>query len=495
MRPIFTTLLVLVLSASTIFSQNIISNHAPQKVAQTMGEQAERFQPPTANGSLVETLDQVFDSITALSPVKGFNAAMLLPDGTIWKRAKGLAEELPTQVPLTTEHLMGMGSISKSFVSTTLLLLHDDGLLDLGDSIGQYVGPYPNVPGNVTIRQLLSHRSGISDYLNENPAMFGAFNAHLDSIWVMDTILNNYVLSPNFPVGASWSYSNTNYLLAGRIIESITGQPWHEVVRQRLLDPLGLSHTFVYPFETPGSQPFSHFWADLDGNGTVEDWQGIGLPDAGLFSLATSAGCLISTPEDLVKFSEWVYGGHLLQPATLAEMLTDYISVPGAGLQYGLGAGNFGLPQNLENWGHNGDLIYKSFALYFPSENMSLAVQQNDDREYDPTQANPVLDLYNVYLALLDAYLNYMPPSASDEAFSTGKLVVTPNPAADFFTLKISHDSGLALPLPCHLTDANGRVVLTQILASDATDIPVSHLPTGLYLLRVGGFSTKIVKP
>ena len=125
-------------------------------------------------------------------------------------------------------------------------------------------------------------------------------------------------------------------------------------------------------------------FADLLGNGGVVDVQGFGFPDEGLFSLATSAGCLITTPEDLARFTERVFGGHLLQPATLLELETEYVQ-DGRGALYGLGAAAFPAPENLENWGHNGDLIYKSIALYFPSENMSLAVQQNDDRSHDPT--------------------------------------------------------------------------------------------------------------
>ena len=100
-----------------------------------------------AAGSLPELLDHVFDSLTSISSIKGMNAAMLLPDGSLWKRASGLAEQIPTQIDLTTDHLMGMGSISKSFVSATLLLMSEDGLLSLDDSIGVYLDPYPNVPG------------------------------------------------------------------------------------------------------------------------------------------------------------------------------------------------------------------------------------------------------------------------------------------------------------------------------------------------------------
>lgn len=449
--------------------------------------------PQDFEGSLLETLDYVFDSISEISSIKGFNAALLLPDGSYWKRSSGLSAQLPATQGLTTDHLMGMGSISKTFVAATILLLYEDGLLALDDSIGQYVGPYPNVPGVVTIRQLLSHRSGINDYINENIATVEAWAAAPDSIWNADTLLNHYVLGPNFPVGTEWSYSNTNYLLASRIIENITGQPWYEVVRARVIDPLALTHTFAYPWETPGAQPFSHVWADIDGNGTVEDFQGVGLPVEGLFSIAGSGGCLISTPEDLARFSERIYGGHLLQPATLAEMQTDYLQSPGSGAQYGLGTASFPLPLDLENWGHDGDLLYKSVAFYFPTEQISLAVQQNDDRSHDPGDPTPVLDIYDLYLALLDAYVNYVPVSNVSQPGSA-PWNVFPNPASDRILVRRSGLADVHSPSRCTLTNVYGQPVFSEIMANEDFEIPVAHLPAGVYQMEWGGFLKKIVK-
>ena len=445
------------------------------------------------SGTLTETLDFVFDSISAVSTIKGFNAAMLLPDGSVWKRASGLSVEVPFNLPLSTEHLMGMGSITKSFVSTTLLLLYEEGLLDLNDSIGKYVGPYTNVPGSVTIRQLLSHRSGINDYLNENPAMINAWVADLDSIWVMDTILNNYVLQPNFPVGASWSYSNTNYLLAGRIIENITGQPWYEVVRNKVIEPLGLSHTFAYPWESPGAQPFSHVWLDIDGDGTVDDAQGYGIPVSGIFSIAASAGCLLSTPEDLAIFSQKVYSGQVLLPETLAEMQMDYIQ-NGSGFLYGLGAASFAIPGNLENWGHDGNLFYKSIALYFPSENMSLAVQQNDNRSFDPSAPDPVIDEGFLFIGLLDAYLNYESISGTkDINHQRVSYTYSPNPATDKVTITVNQNETLAIGT-IYLINAAGRVIsVVQGEQRNEVVLNVTSFAPGVYFIEVMGTGNQLL--
>lgn len=448
----------------------------------------------TPTTSLTETLNHVFDSVTALSPVKGFNAAMLMPDGAIWKRAVGVATETPAVVALTTDHLMGMGSITKSFVAATVLLLHEEGALDIDDSIGQYIGPYPNVPPNTTIRQLLNHRSGISDYINENPAMVDAVLVDLDSVWSAGSVLNAYVLPPNFPTDESWSYSNTNYLLAGEVITAVTGQPWYAVVRSRVLEPLGLTHTFAYPWETSGEQPFSHVFVDVLGDAQLEDWQGIGLGDGALFSVAGSAGCLITTPEDLVAFSERLYGGHLLAPETLAAMQVDYVGNPASGLFYGLGALSFPIAGGLENWGHDGDLLYKSVALYFPTENMALAVQQNDERIYDPEAETPVVDLYLLYGALLDAYLSYLPTAVADVSDAASPLQAYPNPGDANLHLTLPDDGRIAYPVALHIADMTGKVMMTHTLRSARETIAVGTLPSGSYWLRAGGYTRMWIK-
>ncbi|MCE7736583.1 MAG: beta-lactamase family protein, partial [Candidatus Heimdallarchaeota archaeon] len=285
-------------------------------------------QPKELPPDCFEALDLAFDNSVATSTIMGFTASLVTPDGSVWKRASGLSQELPTESLLTTDHLMGMASNTKSFVSATLLLMYEEGLLSLDDSIGTYIDEYPNIPSTVSIQQLLSHRSGISDYINENPLWIEDLELYIDSIWTIDNLLQAYVLEPNFPVDSTYSYSNTNYLLAALIIESIANVPWYEEVRARVLEPLNLTHTFSYPFESIDTNEISHMWIELDwdtlGIDTMGlfDVQGIGIPIEGYFSIASSAGNLLTTAEDLAIFRKKLHGGDLLLPATLEEMQT-----------------------------------------------------------------------------------------------------------------------------------------------------------------------------
>ncbi|MBX2889311.1 MAG: serine hydrolase [Saprospiraceae bacterium] len=481
-----TLLLLCVLFGASVFAQQLQLRAPLREAAHTLHDRLAQKTPtgksPSALLSLEDALNQAFDDVCAPTPIKGINAALLLPDGSAWKRAHGVAAELPLPIPLTTNHLMGMGSITKTFVSATLLTLVDEGLLTLNDSIGKFLAPYPNVNGKATIRQILSHRSGFSDYLNENPAMTAAWVANLDSIWDTDTILKHYVLTPNFPTGLAWSYSNTNYLLAARIIENITGKTWYEAVRERILTPMNLTRTFAYPWESAGNQPFSHAFADADNNGTVEGLQGIGISMDGLFSIAAGAGCLISTPEDIARFCERLFGGHLLQPATLAAMQTDYLQNASTGIRYGLGAYSLIGLQPLKNWGHDGSLIYQSFGFYFPDLNISIVVQQNDDRNGTPQM--PMNDLVDVFLALLDAYLEYDPSTSTHDVALNEQVRVFPNPTAGALTVQWNEWPSEATHLT--LLNAFGQIVRSQQQVRDLqTSLDLSDLPKGLYFLRL----------
>jgi len=444
------------------------------------------------SGSIIEILNQSFDSITSLSTeVKGFTASMLLPDNTLWKRTWGVAKELPVPYSLTTDHLMGMGSITKTFVSTTLLLMMEDGLLNLQDSIGMYLDDYPNIPGDATIHQLLSHRTGIMDYMNEDTIIFYDWWANPDSIWVVDTILSNYIREQNFQAGTDWSYSNTNYLLAGRIIEKITNQPWYQVVRQRIIDPLGLTHTFALPYESPGNQEISHGWGYYQNFDHYGPLQESGIPIEGLFSIAGSAGCLLTTTEDLVRFNQQLFGGHLLLPSTLAEMRNVYLTPHS--YKYGLGAMTF-LPDflgvNVENWGHGGNYVYSSLALYFPEDSISLAVQQNVELFAD------YIDLNDVFRVLLNEYLNHkstQPPLASEDIKEQNAYRIFPNPTNGQFTIEILEGGAFNYPLRCVLVDLSGQIIQSFDLTNRKTEIRLDHLPEGMYFLRIANSTTKIL--
>jgi hypothetical protein len=238
----------------------------------------------------------------------------------------------------------------------------------------------------------------------------------------------------------------------------------------------------------PGTQPIAHVFLDVDGNGTIDDFQGYGLPLTGFFSLAGSAGCLMTTTEDLDKFMERLFSGNILNAASLFAMQTDHVQNPAFGLKYGLGAFSFiSLPLN--NWGHNGSVLYESIALYFPDDHFALSVQQNDARL--GTSSNPIVDLNDVFVNLLLTYLENAQVSAVVDVDAGLKVAVYPNPVSDILHIQLPADYTGRLNYT--LTDLLGHKIISATIAAGATDVPVQHLAPGVYFLTVGGKAQRIV--
>lgn len=451
-------------------------------------QKIENREPIASNrstGEIHEALNEVFDELSDLSVVTGFNAAIIFPDDTYWKRASGIAQNVPSEVSMETDHIIPMGSITKTFVSATLLDMVEDGLLSLEDSIGMYLGNYQNIDNSATIRQLLNHRTGFSDYINENQQMADDWYADLDRIWEIDTLLENYVLDPNFPVGQEWSYSNTNFILTGKIIEVLTGKLWFEEVRNRIVEPLGLSSTLAYPWEETDSIKFAHAFADINMNGDLDDVQGNDLPLKGFMSMASSAGSLATTAQDLVTFGKRIYNAGILDQFTIDEMTRDYIMEPGNGIEYGLGSLSInGIP---ENYGHDGSVIYLSILLYFPEYDIAIAVQQNDSQVGLSTP-----DLYDVLFGLLDVYDECISTSSNDD-LAISSLQVYPNPTSENLIIEFDNSDNIEIEAPMEIIDAMGRILDQKILTSPKSTIDVHHLPSGFYYLKIDGVTKKVL--
>ena len=175
-----------------------------------------------------------------------------------------------------------IGSLTKMFTAVAVLTLVDEGLVDLDAPAAAYVTRVA-VPDGVTVRDLLRHTSGLFNY-TDAPTFFRDAFARPDRIWTPEEVLQP-VLARDllFEPGARFSYSNSNYLTLGLLVEEVTGQPYHEVVRERITTALGLSsNTYVGGFED-GPEPF-------------DPYEHLGQADFDYTSIATGAwSCLLYT--------------------------------------------------------------------------------------------------------------------------------------------------------------------------------------------------------
>ncbi|MGW6915369.1 serine hydrolase domain-containing protein [Kitasatospora sp. NPDC054939] len=273
-----------------------------------------------------------------------------------WRGAAGAAD-LATGQPARSDGRFRIGSVTKTFVATVVLQLVGEGRLRLDDPVERHLpGVVPNGAA-ITVRQLLNHTSGLFNF-TEDPRFLITSEADLQDFAYGGWRYRNYrpqqlaAVSaehpPYFAPGQGWHYSNTNYVLAGMIVQKVTGRTWQREVERRIVRPLHLDDTVFPGSETGLGGPHARTYLDMPAgpaditrlNPTVVD----------------AAGNGISTTSDLNRFHAALFGGKLLRPAQLAA-LTDTVPTTIEGGRYGLGVLRIDLGPDCEAaWGHDGGL-------------------------------------------------------------------------------------------------------------------------------------------
>jgi D-alanyl-D-alanine carboxypeptidase len=279
-----------------------------------------------------------------------------------------------------------IGSVTKTFVATVVLQLVDEGKVSLDAPIEQYLPSLvPNGP-NITVRHVLNHRSGIYDYAHDAGFSTNRWRGaerfrHFEPEELLSVAFGH---EPYFAPDQGWHYSNTNYVIAGLLIERLTGRPYGAEVATRILKPLRLTRTSV-PGDRPGlPQPHARGYADVDGR----------LVDATLMnpSLDWAAGEMISTAQDVNAFFKALLGGRLLSAESLAQM-RGYREATTL-FDYGLGLQRFHLPCGRDIEGHSGQLLgYTTYSLHGPTTQSTLS--------YNPLpNTDPATSLISLFSSL-----------------------------------------------------------------------------------------------
>ncbi|WP_081239602.1 serine hydrolase domain-containing protein [Streptomyces viridosporus] len=253
-----------------------------------------------------------------------------------------------------------IASATKTFVSTVVLQLVGEGRLSLDDTVEALLPGVVTGNGNdgsrITVRQLLNHTSGLFNYTADFPAFTdaAAFRAGRFDTWTDSRLVAIAMRhAPNFEPGTRWEYSNTNYTLAGMIIEKTTGHSWQREVTRRIIRPLDLRDTsapVTHP-AIPGRhlRGYSAFGGDRPIDVTLLNPSGAG-----------AAGGMISTTADLTRFYSALMRGRLLAPAELTEMKTtvraEELDVVWPGARYGLGLMRVDLTCGGSYYSHAGDI-------------------------------------------------------------------------------------------------------------------------------------------
>lgn len=308
---------------------------------------------PQLSAMLQDTLNTYMSFI---SNIKGMSASIYLPGQGVWQGTAGVSY---AGNPIQQDMVFGIASNTKLFVAAAMLKLQEENILSLNDSLHQWLPNFNNINPNITIRQLLNHTSGVQDPIFLAPWM-DTIMLHPTRIFTPEEVLS-WVGPPVFPAGTSWGYSNINYILAGMVAKSATGQHISQIIRTRIIEPLNLNHTF-YDVEEEEIGIVPHRWFNsIDYNDTSR----VGLNTAG-----GCAGALFSSSNDIVSWFNALMTGQVLNSNSFAQ-LTNFIPTT-AGYNYGLGLENqvfFGR----NTYGHGGTTWgYKSRTVYDPC--MGVAV-------------------------------------------------------------------------------------------------------------------------
>ncbi len=302
-------------------------------------------------------------------------ALAVVKDGRIVKvEAYGLANiELDT--PATSQTIFKIGSVSKQFIATGIMLLVQDGRIGLDDPVSRYLEGTPESWAPITIRHFLTHTSGV---IREAPG-FDPFKIQSDA----DVVKTAYPVPLRFPTGSKWEYCNTGYFALAEIIRVVSGQPWSDFLRSRAFEPSGMSDT--KPTQPLDDEPRrAAGYGDKDNTKPASDWPAV-----------RPSGAFLSTVLDLAKWEAQLAAGTLLSEASRTEMWTPVRLTDGTTHRYGFGWELHDVAGH-RHIGHGGSLPgFRAGYSRFPDDHLTVIVLINAD---DVDRGGNVAGLAKLYL-------------------------------------------------------------------------------------------------
>jgi len=317
------------------------------------------------SADLTEKIDKVATDTLARTGVPSASVAIVKDGQTVYAKAYGDAK-LEPKTPATPAMRYSIGSISKQFTAAAILLLQEQGKLSLDDKVGKYV-PDLTRANEVTIRQLLSHRSGYQDYWPQDYVMPGMLQPTS-----AQKIMDAWARKPlDFEPGTKWQYSNTNYVIAGVIVEKVARMPLLQFLQQKVFTPLGMTSVM----DTDQSK-----LGDTDPIGYLRF--GLGplrpAPKEGKGWLF-AAGELAMPAADLAKWDISMMDQKLLKPASYREMQTDVLLKNGLDTHYGLGV-DVNSQGGHRAISHGGEVSgFTAQNTVFPDDRAAIVVLTNQD--------------------------------------------------------------------------------------------------------------------
>ncbi|HEX7798210.1 MAG TPA: serine hydrolase domain-containing protein [Vicinamibacterales bacterium] len=317
--------------------------------------------------ALPESVRTRIDSIVAEELKKSGAPSVslaIVKDGAIaYANAYGDARVQPP-TKATPSMRYSIGSVSKQFTATAILLLAEEGKLSLDDKVAKFV-PDLTRAKDVTIRQLLSMTSGYQDYWPQDYVM-----APMKNPITARQIMTDWAGKPlDFDPGTKWQYSNTNYVIAGAVVEKAAGEPLVEFLKERVFGPLKMDSVTIIDEGSLGTSDPERYERFGVGPPRIAPKEGSGW----LYAAAELAMSL----SDLAKWDISVINQSLLKPASYRAQQTTIVLADGRSTGYGLGV-NVGAFQGHRLISHGGEVSgFSTTNMIFPDDRMAIAVSAN----------------------------------------------------------------------------------------------------------------------
>ena len=319
-------------SRIAILSILLLAAVAPHFPAQTPNQSPNQtidtFSPDLRDRpDLFFSIDRIATQVLEATGVPSASIAVVQHGKLIYTHAYGfarLATGSASAIPAAPEMRYSIGSISKQFTAAAILMLQEQGKLSIDDPVGKFI-PGLTRGNEVTIREILSHTSGYQDYWPEDYVMTPMLQPE-----TAQQILDTWARKPlDFDPGTEWQYSNTNFVIAGRIVEIVSGEPLFQFLTERVFRPLGMTSVWNSDENQLVSPDATAYYRHALGPLRPAPKEGAGWMFA--------AGELAMTAHDLALWDESLIAQSLLKPESYKAMFTDVKLKNGDATHYGLG--------------------------------------------------------------------------------------------------------------------------------------------------------------
>lgn len=380
--------------------------------------------PVKSNQEINSEIQKIIDKNRIESDIAGMQVSIGFPNEALPRDFVSGTASITNRTPVKSDNLFQIGSLTKSYTAGILLQLEAEGLLSINDPISKYLSSIPLSWKNVTIKQLLNHTSGIYNFSESDDFLKIAKKSNFKKQWTPNELINIAINHKSyFKPGMGWHYSNTNYVLAGMIIHSITGKSVEDEMTNRLFGPLKLvnSYYLTHPYSKDILKRMVHGYSYLFSEKARD------ATDDNM-SMADAAGAIVSTSHDTAIWLRKLLTTDAVIPAQqrmeLMSLVDDKngreIALNSKQSGYGLGIGREIDSFGNEIWLHDGETLgFTSKMFWLKCNDIVIAAVMNEGSQKAEIAGNLLKQDLVTYLLSLDGSTKCIKPDAANVVTGT----------------------------------------------------------------------------